>query len=821
VLFPGTTLTLSVGRPRSLALLRTLYPGDVIVTLTQRNPKTQAPDQSELYAVATLARVETIQKRSESDWQLSVTGLDRARLIDLHDDGPFLRATVEKLEERGADTLEAQELAAALVRSLKDATESEGGALAHLDARALDPAALADTVAAQSNVATEREVALLAELDVPSRLRALTDALGELRARGEVKAKIESEVRQRFGKSQREAVLREQLKAIQKELGDDDADNETSELGALKKRLAEAKLPEEARKVADRELGRLAQMGGQGAEVHVIRNYLELIADLPWSKRAEVRLDVSEVEAQLERDHYGLTDVKRRILEHMAVLGLAHGAPAEGSSEPRDDAERGSSDPRESSEQRGTLLCLVGPPGVGKTSLGESIARATGRPFVRVALGGVRDEAEVRGHRRTYVGALPGRILHALRKAKVKNPVVLLDEIDKLSQGFQGSPEAALLEVLDPEQNHTFTDHYLELPFDLSEVLFLCTANTLETLSAPLRDRLEIVELSGYTPEEKVRIAKTHLVPKRTRGHGLSGSAGERLTITDEALLAVIRDYTREAGVRQLDRELTRLCRAAALHIAKAGKTPSSTDVTADTGDPARVHVEAGDLAQHLGRPRFEREAHDATTTPGMATGLAWTPFGGSTLQIETSRMPGKGHVEITGQLGDVMKESARAALTYVRSHAKELGLPPGTLENEDVHIHVPAGAVPKDGPSAGVTIFTALTSLFTGRSVRADTAMTGEATLRGRVLPVGGIKAKVLAAHRAGLTRVILPERCARDLDEVPQEVRDALEIVLVEDMRQVLEAALEPASPLAADVVPRSAASPQTAQEGGGLPG
>jgi len=790
----------------------------VIVTLTQRNPKTQNPERQELHTAATLARVESIQKRSESDWQLSVTGLDRATLIDLHDDGPFLRATVEKLQERGGDTLEAQELAAALVRSLKDATESEGGALAHLDARALDPATLADTVAAQSNVATEREVALLAELDVPSRLRALTDALGELRARGEVKAKIESEVRQRFGKSQREAVLREQLKAIQRELGDDDDDNETSELGALKKRLAEANLPEEARKVADRELARLAQMGGQGAEVHVIRNYLELIADLPWSKRAEVRLDVSAVEEQLERDHYGLTDVKRRILEHMAVLGLAQGSPETG--------DMASGDPeRGPSEQRGTLLYLVGPPGVGKTSLGESIARATGRPFVRVALGGVRDEAEVRGHRRTYVGALPGRILHALRKAKVKNPVVLLDEIDKLSQGFQGSPEAALLEVLDPEQNHTFTDHYLELPFDLSEVLFLCTANTLETLSAPLRDRLEVVELSGYTPEEKVRIAKTHLVPKRTRGHGLSSATGERLTITDEALLAVIRDYTREAGVRQLDRELTRLCRAAALQIAKAAKSPSATDVTADTGDPARVHVEARNLAEHLGRPRFEREAHDATSTPGMATGLAWTPFGGSTLHIETSRMPGKGHVEITGQLGDVMKESARAALTYVRSHAKELGLPPGTLESEDVHIHVPAGAVPKDGPSAGVTIFTALTSLFTGRSVRADTAMTGEATLRGRVLPVGGIKAKVLAAHRAGLTRVILPDRCARELDEVPKEVLDALEIVLVEDMRQVLEAALEPAPPaLADDLSPRSSAAikaQEGAQEGGGLPG
>ncbi len=756
VLFPGTTLTLSVGRPRSLALLRTLYPGDVIATLTQKTPKTQDPSHEELYEVATLARVDSIHKRSESDWQLTVTGLDRAKLVTLHDDGPFLRATVEKVDETDATTVEAQELATALVTSLKDATESEGGALAHLEVRALEPGALADLVASQSNIPTEREVALLTEASVPARLRLLTDALGELRARGEVKVKIESEVRQRFGKMQREAVLREQLKAIQKELGD--AGDEEDALTVLRRRLDEAKLPEEARKVADRELAKLAQMGGQGAEVHVIRNYLELIADLPWSARAEAKNDVSAVEAELDRDHYGLEDVKKRILEHMAVLGL-------------------------SAEQRGTLLCLVGPPGVGKTSLGESIAKATGRPFVRVALGGVRDEAEIRGHRRTYVGALPGRILHALRKAKVKNPVILLDEIDKLSQGFQGSPEAALLEVLDPEQNHTFTDHYLEVPFDLSEVLFLCTANTLETLSAPLRDRLEVVELAGYTPDEKLKIARAHLLPKRTKSHGLEGG---KLHLDDDALHAVIRDYTREAGVRQLDREVTRLCRAAALTIART-KGDESTSVV----------IGAEDLAKHLGKPRFEREAHEGSSLPGMATGLAWTPFGGSTLFIETSRMPGKGHVEITGQLGDVMKESARAALTYVRSHAKELGLPAGTLEHEDVHIHVPAGAVPKDGPSAGVTIFTALTSLFTGRRVRQDTAMTGEATLRGRVLAVGGIKAKVLAAHRAGITRVILPSSCARDLDDVPKEVRNALEIVLVDDMRQVLDAALEVAAP------------------------
>ena len=391
-----------------------------------------------------------------------------------------------------------------------------------------------------------------------------------------------------------------------------------------------------------------------------------------------------------------------------------------------------------------TLLCFAGPPGVGKTSLGQSIADATGRPFVRISLGGVRDEAEIRGHRRTYVGALPGRILHALKKAQVKNPVVLLDELDKMGNSWAGSPEAALLEVLDPEQNKTFTDHYLELPFDLSEVMFVCTANTLETLSAPLRDRLEIVELSGYTTDEKVHIAKKHLVEKRTKEHGIDAS---KLTITDDALLAIVRDYTREAGVRQLDREVKKLCRAAALEIARK--------------DDAAIVLDESDLERHLGKSKFDSEVAERTSIAGVATGMAWTPFGGSILFIETSKMPGKGHVEITGQLGDVMKESARAALTYTRSNAHKLGIKPELVQNQDVHIHVPAGAVPKDGPSAGVTIFTALVSLFTGRRVKAETAMTGECTLRGRVLPVGGVKAKVLAAHRAGIRRVILPTKC------------------------------------------------------------
>jgi ATP-dependent Lon protease len=750
VLFPGATLTFAVGRTRSVALVRSLYPGDVVVTLTQKDPRPVDLDRGDVHSYGTYARVKSVTRKNDREYELSLEGLGRARFDGFAAADPFYRADVKHLPEVGSDTIEAQELARALATEVTELVREAGGALAQIeDVEGQDPSELADRIGALLDLPTEQEIELLGEPDVAKRIRLLVKRIGEGKAKAEIRAKIEGEVKKELGKNQREAVLREHMRAIKRELGDSSDDND---IESLKRRLDEANLPEDARKVVDRELRRLESMGNGGAEVHVIRNYLELIADLPWDKRSDSEIDLDKIAAQLEGDHYGLEDIKKRILEHVAVLKL-------------------------SGNSKGTLLCFVGPPGVGKTSLGQSIADATGRPFVRVALGGVRDEAEIRGHRRTYVGALPGRILHALRKAKVKNPVVLLDEIDKMSAGWGGSPEAALLEVLDPEQNKTFTDHYLELPFDLSEVMFVCTANTLETLSAPLRDRLEIVELSGYTSDEKVHIARRHLVSKRTKEHGIPE---DKLTITDKALLAIVRDYTREAGVRQLDREIKKLCRAAALEVARGN------------GDAA-VTVDEGDLAKHLGKPKFDGEVAERTSIPGVATGMAWTPFGGSILFIETSRMPGKGSVEITGQLGDIMKESARAALTYVRSNAERLGIAADRVQNQDVHIHVPAGAVPKDGPSAGVTIFTALVSLFTGRRVRSDTAMTGEATLRGRVLPVGGIKAKVLAAHRAGLKRVILPVKCGRDLDEVPKEVRDELEVVLVEDMSQVIEAALE----------------------------
>jgi ATP-dependent Lon protease len=772
VLFPGTVITLPVGRKRSLALVESLHPGDVIAAVTQRDPKVVDPGRSELYDIGTFVRVVEVSRTGSGEYRLALEGLNRLALESVSEGGSFWLGEGTVLPDENADAEEAVLLADSLREHVQELVSKGGGALAQVALSAAEPGVFADQVASALGMSTERELSVLNETDVPARLRLVARLLAEAKAAAEVKQKIDADVRQEIGRGQREALLREQLKAIHRELGDG---KEEGDLGALKARLDKAGLSEEARAVADRELGRLSGMSPQQAEYNVVRTYLEWIADLPWSAKANVKDDLGAVSKKLEEDHFGLDDVKKRILEHMAVLKLT-------------------------GQARGSILCLVGPPGVGKTSLGQSIADATGRPFVRISLGGVRDEAEIRGHRRTYVGALPGRILHALKKAKAKNPIMLLDEVDKLQVGWMGSPEAALLEVLDPEQNKTFTDHYLEIPFDLSEVLFICTANDLSTLSPPLRDRLEIIELSGYTVDEKLHIARNHLIPKQLKAHAIPEGA---FTITDDAVVAIARDYTREAGVRQLNRELTKLCRALALEVARASDTKSH-----------ELHVTADDLHRYLGKARFFSEVAERTSVPGVATGLAWTPVGGDILFIETSRMPGKGRVEITGQLGDVMKESAKAALSYVRSHADELHVDVDTLESQDLHIHVPAGGVPKDGPSAGVTMFTALTSLLSGRRVRPDTAMTGECTLRGRVLPVGGIKAKVLAAHRAGISRVILPQKNARDIDDVPKEARDAMEFVFVDDMSQVIEAALEPPGAPSVDPPLRVNPSPREAR-------
>lgn len=752
ILLPGAVRTFSVGRKKSVALVRSVHVNDIVAVVTQRQPSAREPKAGDLHSIGTLARVTEVLRLDDGHYRIGLEGLDRYRIENIVETEPFLRAEVILLKDTLRDAREATLLAEALEQQITE-VKSKGGALGDVPERGPDLGLFVDRIAMGLELTNEQEQQLVATLSVEERLRLTTSILIELATTAEVRNKIADDVRAQFSKQQREAILREQMKSIQRQLGQEDDGPDA----ALNERLEKLELPDDVRETVERELRRL-KAAGQSAEGNVIRTYLDLIASLPWTERAEGSIDVRVLGEKLDEDHLGLEDVKRRILEHMAVAQL-------------------------SGNPRGTILALVGPPGVGKTSLGQSVAEAVGRPLVRVALGGVRDEAEIRGHRRTYVGALPGRIINALRKAKVRNPVVLLDEIDKLSSGYGGNPEAALLEVLDPEQNSKFTDHYLEHPFDLSEVMFIATANTLDTLSAPLRDRLEIVEVSGYTEAEKLGIARKHLVPKRAKESGVGDGV---VQFEEAAIRSIIGDYTREAGVRQLDREITRVMRRVALNLAK--RTP-------DDAALAQV-VSAENLREYLGKPRFHNEIAERTSIPGVATGLAWTPFGGDILFIETTRMPGKGVLQITGKLGDVMKESAKAALSYTRSRSAELGIDVASLDTNDLHIHVPAGAVPKDGPSAGVTIFTALVSLMTNRPVRPDTAMTGECSLRGRVLPVGGIKAKVLAAHRAGIRRVILPEQNRRDIDDVPADVRAELEVIFATDMSEVLDAALQPAA-------------------------
>ncbi len=754
VLFPGVVIPVDVGRSGSLRLVEEVarrQPPHLAIA-TQRDPQVEEPGPNDLHPIGVEAEILKVVKLSESRVTVVVRGLARRRFVRFTETTPYLVAIAEPVVEQIGDSTVIEGLAMSVRDAAKQVIELSpeipDEAAQVLDA-IRDPSRLADMAAANLDLGTEERMALLSELDVKKRLERV---FGELQHRVEVfkvKEKIDTQVREEFSKHQREAVLRQKLKAIQEELGEGEEAEDTSEFDEKIKQVA---MPPEVEKVARKQLARLKGMPAASAEYTVTRTYLEWLCDLPWGKRTEDKLQLAEARAILDADHYDLEKVKKRILEYLAVRKLAP-------------------------HKKGPILCLAGPPGVGKTSLGKSIARALGRQFVRMSLGGVRDEAEIRGHRRTYIGALPGRIVQSMKRAGTRNPVMMLDEVDKLGADFRGDPSAALLEVLDPEQNNSFSDHYLEVAYDLSEVIFIATANVLDPIPPALLDRMEVIELPGYTRDEKLHIAKSYLVPRQLAEHGLTE---HHLTLTDGAIGEVIDHYTREAGVRNLEREIASVVRGVAVKVA--------------SGESFVPTVDAAQIAEYLGPQRLFSEVAERTEEPGVATGLAWTPTGGDILFIEATRMQGKGNLALTGQLGNVMKESAQAALSFVRSRARSLGIAPDFFEKIDVHVHVPAGAIPKDGPSAGSAILAAMVSLFTGRRVRGDVAMTGEITLRGSVLPVGGIKEKVLAAHRAGIKRVIVPERNRKDMRDVPPEVLRDLDVAYVRRVEEVIADALEP---------------------------
>lgn len=774
VALPFGAMPIAVGIPRSVQLIQDAIQGDRLIGLVaMKRPELDEPGPEDVYDVGTLALIQRVIPGGEDgSLQVIIQGIERFKVQEWLPANPYLRARIQLAPETTEESLEMDALTRTLLdlaRRLASLMPQIPEEVVELLAGVEDRRLLAYLVA--SNIRMDMETAQeLLEIDrLADKMRRLIGILSRELEVVELGQKIRSEAHEEMSKAQREYFLREQLKAIQRELGE--GDEQQTEIEEYRQKIEAAQMPEEAEKEALRELDRMEKMPPQAAEYSVIKTYLDWLTGLPWNEITEDNLNIDNARQVLDEDHYDLEEVKERILEFLAVRKLRQ--------------ERGfdSEDaPATVEEGTGAILCFVGPPGVGKTSLGQSIARALGRKFTRMSLGGLRDEAEIRGHRRTYIGAMPGRIIQAIKRVGTKNPVFMLDEVDKIGVDWRGDPSSALLEVLDPAQNNAFRDHYLDVDFDLSQVLFITTANWLDPIPEPLRDRMEIIHLDGYTEYEKVRIAQDYLVPRQVRANGLHS---DEITFTESALRTIIREYTREAGVRNLEREIGRVCRKIAVKVA-AGEVDRPVEIDSDS------------VRELLGKPKHQFEAADRPEIPGVATALAVTPAGGEILFVEASRMKGKGNLTLTGQLGDVMKESAQIALSYVRSRAESLGIDPDSFDKMDIHLHVPAGATPKDGPSAGVAMVTAIASLLTGRPARADVGMTGEITLRGQVLPIGGVKQKVLAGHRAGLTTLIVPKRNEPWLDDVPDEVRNAIAFVLAETIEDVLDVALLEEVPL-----------------------
>jgi len=755
VVFPYMILPLFVGREMSIkAIEYSLSTNRMVLLLTQKDLNVENPAPEDLFSIGTVALVMRMLKLPDGRVKILVQGLSKARALKYDQTDPFFKAAIEKITDQKTEPLSIED--EALVRNVKGQLEkvvSLGksilpdimGVVENIE----EPGRLADLVASNIGLKTEQSQEILEIIDPVQRLKRVTEILSRETELLTVQQKIQSEARGEIDKTQREYFLREQLKAIQKELGD--IDERAEEIKEFKKKIEDAKMPEKVLKEAEKQLKRLEKMHPDSAEAGTVRTYLDWLVEIPWSKSTTDNLDIKAAEKVLNDDHYDLEKVKERILEYLSVRKLKE-------------------------KMKGPILCFIGPPGVGKTSLGKSIARSLGREFVRMSLGGVRDEAEIRGHRRTYVGALPGRIIQGIKTAGTINPVFMLDEIDKIGTDYRGDPSSALLEVLDPEQNNSFADHYLAVPFDLSKVMFITTGNLVDTIPGPLRDRMEIIYLSGYTTEEKLGIAKNYLIPKQLEEHGISDKI---LKLTDSGLFNLISQYTREAGVRNLEREIAHLCRKVAKKIAEGRDKP--------------FVMTAKNIHRYLGVPKFLPEEEIEKDEVGVSTGLAWTESGGDIIYVEATTMKGKGHLTLTGQLGDIMKESAQAALSYVRSKGAILGINEDLFSKIDLHIHVPAGAIPKDGPSAGITMATAIASALTGKPVSKSVAMTGEVTLRGRVLPIGGLKEKTLAAKRMGIKKVIVPERNRKDLEDIPKYIKKDMEFVFAETMDDVLKVALK----------------------------